>query len=79
MCEGFFCAAISGEEVTSKNTLFGLSLRNIRTLCISCFSGVCPTKVLLVNCTALTPASNLLMQLLSVDSELCEKEGALPT
>lgn len=77
---GFFCAAISGEEVTFKNTLFGLSLRSIRTLCISCFSGVCPTKVfLLVNCTALTPVSNLLMQLLPVDSELCEKEGALPT
>lgn len=78
--EGFFCAAISGEEVTFRNTLFGLSLRNIRTLRISCFSGVCPTKVLLMNCMALTPVSNLLMRLLTVDSEeLCEKEGALPT
>lgn len=80
MSAGFFCAAISGEEVTFKNTLLCLSLRNIRTVCISCFSGVCPTKVLLVNHTTLPPVSNLLMRLLPVDSEeLCEKEGTLPT
>lgn len=80
MPQGFFCAAISGEEVTFQNTFFGLSLRNSRTFCMSCFSGVCPTKVLLVNSTQLTPVSNLLMRLLPVDSEeLREKEGALPT
>lgn len=63
MFEGVFRACISGEEVTFKNTLFCLSLRNIRTVYLSYFSAifvheVLQTKVLFVNCTTLTPVSN---------------------
>lgn len=79
--EGVFLACISGEEVTFKNTLFCLSLSNIRTVYISYFSGVCPrgsTNRGLI-CELYNPYTSapLLMRLIPMKSEeLFEKEIA---